>query len=847
MKNNFLLLPFLFVAFATFSQKDIPLREVLYYGGVTINKPVICDSINVKGDKFEQKNLLGALLNEPAPEEYKILKSVNDSSFVVDNPAKGNQLSLWKFFVMPDNFLPLKLEIKSANAFEVYLDGVKNTEKLTREGSLEKAGSVTVSLQADPRQYIILVKMLSLDSDSCQTNFEAKLLIEKRDSLATIDFSASAHHHLYTPDFLIGKRISSVSISPNGKFALINYIIIHNDGTKFASTELTDLQSGKLRLSDPSSARGLSWMPKTNALYYTVKGLEGRELHLLDPVTQQEKIVERNLPEGDFSWSPLENFLIFSIQESASEDKGELHRLLSPEDRQVGFRSRSSLYRYDLKSGLLSRLTYGKENIYLDDISEDEKELLFSTNVSVVTEAPFYQTSLYLLNLETMKVDTIWHNDKNAIDAVFSPDAKQLLIKGAPASFDSIGLNISPGHIANLFDIQGYIMNLATKKVEAITKDFNPSITACEWNKEDGNIYFRVEDKDYVRVYRYEPAKKKFHLLPLSPDVVIDFDLAKTAPNAVYFGSTNTFTGKVYTIDLKTLKEKLVADPGSERLSKADIGKTADWDFKTADGTTIYGRYYLPPSFDPAKKYPLLVYYYGGTSPTTRSFESNYPLNLYAAMGYVVYTLQPSGTTGFGQEFSARHVNAWGEGTADEIILGTRLFCRTHDFADSTRMGCFGASYGGFMTMYIQTKTDIFKAAVSHAGISSIASYWGDGYWGYTYSAAASAGSYPWNNSKLYTEHSPLFNADKIKTPLLLLQGKMDTNVPLEESIQMYTALKILGKPVELIHVDGENHSIKGYQHKLEWQRTILAWFAKYLKEDDRWWNEMYKSGALDQ
>jgi dipeptidyl aminopeptidase/acylaminoacyl peptidase len=847
MKKNFLLLLFLFVAFAAFSQKKYPLREVLYYGGITVNKPVVCDTINVKGDKFEQKNLLDAFLNEPATEKYKLLKAGDDSIFLVNKPAKGNQLSLWKFFVMPENFFPLKLEIKSTNAFEVYLDGVKNTEKLTREGRLEKAGSITVSLQADPRQYVVLVKMLSSDTDSCQTNFVAKLLTEKQDSLAHIDFSTSAHRHLYTPDFLTGKRIGNASISPNGKFVLTNYNIIYNDGTKVTSTEVTDIQSGKLLLKDPSNARAFNWLPKTNSLYYTMEGLEGRELHILNPVTQQEKIVAKKLPEGDFSWSPLENFLIFSIPESASENKGELHRLLSPEDRQVGFRSRSSLYCYDFKTGLLTRLTYGKENIYLNDISEDEKELLFSTNVSVVTEAPFYETSLYLLNLETMKVDTIWYHDKNAIDAIFSPDAKQILIKGAPASFDSIGLNIAPGQIANLFDIQAYIMDVATKKTESITKGFDPSIIACDWNKEDGNIYFRVEDKDYVRVYRYEPAKKKFYLLPLSPDVVIDFNLAKTNSRAVYYGSTNTFTGKVYTIDLKTLKENVVADPGSERLGKVDIGKTADWNFKMTDGTTIYGRYYLPPSFDPAKKYPLLVYYYGGTSPTSRSFESNYPLNLYAAMGYVVYTLQPSGTTGFGQEFSARHVNAWGERTADEIILGTKLFCREHTFADSTRMGCFGASYGGFMTMYIQTKTDMFKAAVSHAGISSIASYWGDGYWGYTYSAAASAGSYPWNNSKLYTEHSPLFNADKIKTPILLLQGKMDTNVPLGESIQMYTALKILGKPVELIHVDGENHSIKDYQHKLEWQRTILAWFAKYLKNDSRWWNEMYKPGALDQ
>ena len=115
----------------------------------------------------------------------------------------------------------------------------------------------------------------------------------------------------------------------------------------------------------------------------------------------------------------------------------------------------------------------------------------------------------------------------------------------------------------------------------------------------------------------------------------------------------------------------------------------------------------LPPSFDPNKKYPLIVYYYGGTTPTTRGITSPYCAQLFASRDYVVYVIQPSGAIGYGQEFSARHVNAWGERTADEIIEGTKKFCAAHPFVNDKRIGCLGASYGGFMTMYLQTKTDI--------------------------------------------------------------------------------------------------------------------------------------------
>lgn len=105
----------------------------------------------------------------------------------------------------------------------------------------------------------------------------------------------------------------------------------------------------------------------------------------------------------------------------------------------------------------------------------------------------------------------------------------------------------------------------------------------------------------------------------------------------------------------------------------------------------------------------MIVNYYGGCSPVSRNFESRYPHHAYAALGYVVYVIEPSGATGFGQEFSARHVNTAGEGVAQDIIEGTKQFCKEHAFVNDKKIGCIGASYGGFMTQYLQTQTDILQ------------------------------------------------------------------------------------------------------------------------------------------
>jgi dipeptidyl aminopeptidase/acylaminoacyl peptidase len=192
-------------------------------------------------------------------------------------------------------------------------------------------------------------------------------------------------------------------------------------------------------------------------------------------------------------------------------------------------------------------------------------------------------------------------------------------------------------------------------------------------------------------------------------------------------------------------------------------------------------------------------------------------------------------------------VNDWGRLTAQEVIAGTRAFLSAHPAANPEKVGCIGASYGGFLTMYLLTQTDIFAAAVSHAGISSISSYWGEGFWGYAYGARALAHSFPWSQQDLFVQQSPLFHADKIHTPLLLLHGSSDTNVPVGESISLFTALKMLDREVEFIRIEGQNHWILDHDQRIVWNDTILAFFAKWLKDRPFWWEALYPEAKAPQ
>ena len=149
------------------------------------------------------------------------------------------------------------------------------------------------------------------------------------------------------------------------------------------------------------------------------------------------------------------------------------------------------------------------------------------------------------------------------------------------------------------------------------------------------------------------------------------------------------------------------------------------------------------------------------------------------------------------------------------------------------------------MTQLLLAKSDIFTTGISHAGISDHSSYWGEGYWGYSYSQVSMANNFPWNAKELYVDRSPLYMADQIKEPILFLHGSADTNVPIGESIQMFTAMKLLGVETSFVVVDGENHGIQDYAKRRQWLRTISAWFAKYLKDDSTWWDELYPPKTL--
>lgn len=813
--NKIILLSTLIICSLAAKAENMKINRIKYAGPFAVYAPFETDSTNTESMKFEYKTLLDTQLS---------LSNIENAAYIdiASLPCSGTEsLNLISFSVSNHIYSKADIKVEGLKEYHIYHNGKKLNGN---------------SLELEPMAHTIAIKYLSGKEKP-----EISISLETADDgILSLNESDSRPYTIF--DVMHGTNFTGISLSPNGKFLITNYKTTLSGGKTSTFSKVTEIATGRVLA---RTTEKIAWMPASNRYYHIKEAVYGKQLVVTEPDSGAETVIVENLPDGDFVIAPSEDYLLYTISQKGPEERKEIYQVIEPDDRQPGWRNRTYLAKYSIATGLMQPLTFGYHNVWATDISSDGSKIIVFASKSRLTKRPTTLFSLYILDANTLEATELVKDDGFISSAVFSSDASKLLVSGSPEAFNGIGKAVKEGQTPNMYDYQLYVLDIATSNVTPVTKDFNPAIQGYAWNRYNGNIYFTAEDKDCINLYKMNPSGYKIEKIETNEELVNRFSVAETAPYLVYYGQSASNSDRAYIIDLKREKTSLIEDLSSQRLKGTELGECRAWNFVNSKGDTINGRYYLPPHFDAGKKYPLIVNYYGGCSPTSRNFESRYPHHAYAALGYVVYVLNPSGATGFGQEFSARHVNTAGHGPAEDIIEGTKQFCKEHDFINAKKIGCIGASYGGFMTQYLQTKTDIFAAAISHAGISDHTSYWGEGYWGYSYSEVSMANSYPWSHKELYVNQSPLYNADKINTPLLFLHGDSDVNVPVGESIQMYTALKLLGKETAMVLVKDQDHHIIDYDKRIMWQNTIFAWFAKWLQDSPAWWDAIYSPKDL--
>ena len=547
---------------------------------IEVRTPIMNDSINPKGEKHSTKMLLKTPVVLDLPDAPLQSLTVDTAGYLtLDKADKNSKIYVLKTQIRAERFLKGKLKVTSPVRWEVFIDEVSKQTKDAAEDSISSASSRDIALTLEPeRDYEITIKLLSTAEDKAAPTLKCEFIKDNKfkDIACTLDPNAKKRFSL--DNTVYGNRVISVAISPSGKYLLTRYWNNHAAKRSRTYCQLTELKTGKVLLDNARD--GMRWMPKSDKLYYTVTALSGNDVITLDPATLNEETLLKGIPEQSFTWSPNEDFLIYYPREEGEKEQGALRRIVSPADRIPNTRGRSFLAKYNIANGVSERLTYGNHSTYLQDISPDGKFMIYSTSKENITQRPFSLSSLYLVDLETLKVDTLFHDERFLGGASYSPDGKQLLLTASPEAFGGIGKNCGNHPIANDFDTQAFIMDLATRKIQPITKDFNPTVSPLQWNRGDGCIYFNTDDGDCKNIYRYSPKNNSFEKLNLETDVTSAFTLSEYNPGiAAYIGQSDHNAGVAYLYDMKKKTSRLLADPLKPILDQIELGKTEPWNF----------------------------------------------------------------------------------------------------------------------------------------------------------------------------------------------------------------------------------------------------------------------------
>jgi len=254
-----------------------------------------------------------------------------------------------------------------------------------------------------------------------------------------------------------------------------------------------------------------------------------------------------------------------------------------------------------------------------------------------------------------------------------------------------------------------------------------------------------------------------------------------------------------------------------------------DFNFKGANGTTVYGFIVKPPNFDKNKKYPLVLLIHGGPQGAwTSSWSYRWNPQMYASNGYVVACINPRGSTGYGQKFCDEISGDWGGKAYVDLMKGMDYLIKNYSFIDKEKIAAAGASYGGYMVNWILGHTNRFKCLVSHAGVFNLESMYGttEELWFPEYEFKGT----PWNNPSMYSKFSPHKYVKNFKTPTLVIHGELDYRVPISEGMQLFTSLQRKGIPSKFLYFPDEGHWVQKPQNLKLWFDTIFEWLNYYLQ-----------------
>ena len=450
----------------------------------------------------------------------------------------------------------------------------------------------------------------------------------------------------------------------------------------------------------------------------------------------------------------------------------------------------------------------------------DSTQLLYVTKpLSGAEYAQSTNTDIFAYDLKSGMVKNLTESNKGYdVNPKFSPDGKYL-------SWQSMERN---GFEADKNDVK--ILDLKSGITTNLTKAWDESVVGSVfWSQDSKNIYFTTAWKGTMQIFSLNPKTSKIQQITKG-----DFDVsdiyAENSNSLLVSRTDMNHNADLFSVDLKNGAMKQMTEVNKDTYAKITPSKTELKMVKTTDGKEMGVWFIYPPNFDPAKKYPTLLYCQGGPqSALTQFFSVRWNFALMAANDYIVVAPNRRGMPGWGTKWNEEISKDWG-GQPMRDYLAAADFAKTLPYVDGDRMGAVGASYGGYSVfMLAGIHENRFKTFIAHDGLFDMKSWFltTEELW----FAKWDLGGSPYDNPtpKSYTEFNPSNYVNKWNKPMMVIQGGIDYRVPYEQGQEAFQAAKLKGLKTKFLYFPNENHWVLHPQNGLVWQREFFEWLKETL------------------
>lgn len=347
-----------------------------------------------------------------------------------------------------------------------------------------------------------------------------------------------------------------------------------------------------------------------------------------------------------------------------------------------------------------------------------------------------------------------------------------------------------------------------------------------QWSRDAKFVYFTSTYGGAVRLYRTPIRGGEVEMVVGDIDHSVE-DWSISDNGAIAYNVVKT-TSPIELWVLGENEQRQVTDFNRGYLDRTEISDHERFVIKSSGGHNVEGWLMRPPDFDDNTRYPMILYIRGGSAGCF-GYSFMHRFQVLAAQGWVILYLNQWGNGGYNEAFQGEASGHYGEQEYRDLMDAVDHVISNNGFINPDLLGVTGISQGGFLTNWIITHDDRFKAAIPQACVSNWHSFHGTSDIGWTFGRYDMEGT-PWENEEKYLSMSPIRYAGQVKTPTMIIHADEDYRCSIEQAEQWFTALKVLGVPTELIIFPGEPHGIRKPQHRVEMLGHMIRWFEKYLQ-----------------